>query len=377
MAENVRAALVLVARGEAPLGIVYETDAKIEPAVKIVGVFPADSHPPIVYPVALTKGAKPDAAQYLAFLRTPEAKAIFERYGFNVLVKPDGLESRLPCFDLSPAEWTAVELSLRISIVATAVALPFGIAIGWVLARKEFWGKTLLDGIVYLPLVLPPVVTGYLLLISFGRRGLIGAFLADYFGIVFSFRWTGAALSCGIMGFPLMVRPIRLALEAIDRRLEDAGATLGAESGAGIPDDYLAAGVARHHRRRGDVLCAGARRIRRHYHVRLQYSGRNADHLGRDLLRLLQVPDGEAAAGRLGHYRYRDRARRADCLRMVRPPRRHALSGGMIVLDVDVEKKLGTFAVAARFQASAGVTALFGPSGSGKTTIVNMIAGLA
>ena len=130
--------------------------------------------------------------------------------------------------NLSPAEWTAVELSLRIAIVATACALPFGIAIGWLLARKKFWGKTLLDGLVYLPLVLPPVVTGYLLLISFGRRGPIGAFLADHFGIVFSFRWTGAALSCGVMGFPLMIRPIRLALEAIDSRLEDAAATLGA-----------------------------------------------------------------------------------------------------------------------------------------------------
>jgi molybdate transport system permease protein len=125
-------------------------------------------------------------------------------------------------------EWTAVALSLRIAVVATAFALPFGIAIGWLLARKEFWGKTLLDGLVFLPLVLPPVVTGYLLLIAFGRKGPIGAFLADYFGIVFSFRWTGAVLSCGVMGFPLMVRPIRLALEAIDRRLEDAAATLGA-----------------------------------------------------------------------------------------------------------------------------------------------------
>ena len=131
--------------------------------------------------------------------------------------------------DLSPAEWTAVLLSLRIAIVATAFALPFGIAIGWLLARKNFWGKAVLDGLVHLPLVLPPVVTGYLLLISFGRKGPIGAFLADYFGLVFAFRWTGAALSCGIMGFPLMVRPIRLALEAIDRRLEDAAATLGAD----------------------------------------------------------------------------------------------------------------------------------------------------
>src|SRR5262245_41340517 len=131
--------------------------------------------------------------------------------------------------NLSPDEWTAVLLSLRIAVVATAVALPFGIAIAWVLARKDFWGKALLDGLVHLPLVLPPVVTGYLLLISFGRRGVIGAFLDQYFGIVFSFRWTGAALACGIMGFPLLVRPIRLAIEAIDRRLEDAAATLGAD----------------------------------------------------------------------------------------------------------------------------------------------------
>src|SRR5438067_3016483 len=130
--------------------------------------------------------------------------------------------------ELSPDEWVAVHLSLKIALVATAVALPFGLALAWLLARKQFWGKALLDGLVHMPLVLPPVVTGYLLLISFGRRGAVGAFLADHFGIVFSFRWTGAALACGIMGFPLLVRPIRLAIEAIDRRLEDAAATLGA-----------------------------------------------------------------------------------------------------------------------------------------------------
>ena len=130
--------------------------------------------------------------------------------------------------ELTPEEWTAVRLSLRIAFWATVAALPFGIAVAWVLARKNFWGKALLDGLVHLPLVLPPVVTGYLLLISFGRRGPIGGFLADTFGIVFSFRWTGAALACGIMGFPLLVRAIRLSIEAVDRRLEDAAATLGA-----------------------------------------------------------------------------------------------------------------------------------------------------
>ena len=130
--------------------------------------------------------------------------------------------------ELSPQEWTAVALSLRVAVVSTLVALPFGIAIATLLARKSFWGKSLLDAVVHLPLVLPPVVTGYLLLITFGRKAPVGAFLADHFGIVFSFRWTGAALACGIMAFPLMVRAIRLSIEAIDRRLEDAAATLGA-----------------------------------------------------------------------------------------------------------------------------------------------------
>jgi molybdate transport system permease protein len=129
---------------------------------------------------------------------------------------------------LTPDEWIAIELSLRIAVVATLVALPFGLAIAWLLARKDFWGKSLLDGLVHLPLVLPPVVTGYLLLIWFGRKGPIGAFLDHAFGIVLAFRWTGAVLSCGVMGFPLLVRAVRLSIEAIDRRLEDAASTLGA-----------------------------------------------------------------------------------------------------------------------------------------------------
>jgi molybdate transport system permease protein len=129
---------------------------------------------------------------------------------------------------LTAEEWTAVQLSLWIALWATVGALPPGIAVAWVLARKNFWGKSLLDGLVHLPLVLPPVVTGYLLLIALGRRGVIGSFLADTFGIVFAFRWTGAALACGVMGFPLFVRAARLSFEAVDPRLEQAAATLGA-----------------------------------------------------------------------------------------------------------------------------------------------------
>lgn len=130
-------------------------------------------------------------------------------------------------FDITPAEWTAIALSLRIGLVATVVATPLAIAIAWLLARREFWGKSLLDAIVHLPLVLPPVVTGYLLLLTFGRRGALGEWLADL-GIVLSFRWTGAVLACGVMSFPLLVRPIRLSIEAVDRRLEQAASTLGA-----------------------------------------------------------------------------------------------------------------------------------------------------
>lgn len=131
-------------------------------------------------------------------------------------------------FDFSPTEWTAILLSLRIAVVATLFATPLAIALAWVMSRHDFWGKALLDAVIYLPLVLPPVVTGYLLLLTFGRRGLIGEWLADYLGIVFSFRWTGAALACGVMSFPLLVRPIRLSIDAIDRRLEQAAQTLGA-----------------------------------------------------------------------------------------------------------------------------------------------------
>ncbi len=131
-------------------------------------------------------------------------------------------------FELTPQDWTAIALSLRIAVVATLVSLPFGVAVATLLARKSFWGKSLLDALVHLPLVLPPVVTGYLLLITLGRRAPVGAFLADHFGIVFAFRWTGAVISCGVMAFPLMVRAIRLSIEAIDSRLEDAAATLGA-----------------------------------------------------------------------------------------------------------------------------------------------------
>ena len=132
--------------------------------------------------------------------------------------------------DFSPEEITAIRLSLRVAVWAMLGSLPAGIAVALLLARGRFWGKSLLNAVVHLPLVMPPVVTGYLLLLLFGRRGLLGHFLAEYLGIVLAFRWTGAALAGAVMGFPLMVRSIRLSIDAVDRRLEDTAATLGANA---------------------------------------------------------------------------------------------------------------------------------------------------
>jgi molybdate transport system permease protein len=128
----------------------------------------------------------------------------------------------------SPAELVAIELSLKVATWAVATSLPLGILAAVALARGRFWGRGALDVLVHLPLVLPPVVTGYVLLLLFGRHGPLGRLLADTMGIVFAFRWTGAALASAVMGFPLMVRAIRLSVEAVDRRLEDAAGTLGA-----------------------------------------------------------------------------------------------------------------------------------------------------
>ncbi|AWD20873.1 molybdate ABC transporter permease subunit [Fuscovulum blasticum] len=129
---------------------------------------------------------------------------------------------------LSPAEAQAVWLSLKVSALATVVSLPLGIFVAHALARWSFPGKQVLNGLVHLPLILPPVVTGYLLLLTFGRKGVIGAWLDQTLGLVFAFRWTGAALAAGVMAFPLMVRAIRLAIEAVDPKLEQAAGTLGA-----------------------------------------------------------------------------------------------------------------------------------------------------
>ena len=131
-------------------------------------------------------------------------------------------------FQLTDAEWEAIRLSLQVAIVGVAGSLPFGIAIAWLLARRNFPGKSLVDGIVHIPLVVPPVVVGYALLVLLGRRGVIGAWLYEHFDITLIFTWKGAAIASAVMGFPLLVRATRLSLEAVDRKLEAAARTLGA-----------------------------------------------------------------------------------------------------------------------------------------------------
>ncbi len=129
---------------------------------------------------------------------------------------------------LSPMELEALRLSLWVSAWAVAASLPLGVAAAWLLARKRFFGKTLLDGLIHLPLVLPPVVTGYLLLLLLGRKGPLGAWLYQHLGVTVAFNWKGAAVAAGVMAFPLMVRAVRLSVQALDRGLEQAARTLGA-----------------------------------------------------------------------------------------------------------------------------------------------------
>src|ERR1019366_7782345 len=131
-------------------------------------------------------------------------------------------------WQLTPEEWSAVWLSLKVALTATIISLPFGIGLGYLLARRQFWGKSLVETFLSLPLVLPPVVTGYLLLVLLGRRGWIGFYLDEWFGIHLVFTWKAAALASAVMAFPLMLRSIRVAFAEVDQRLEMAARTLGA-----------------------------------------------------------------------------------------------------------------------------------------------------
>ena len=276
---------------------------------------------------------------------------------------------------LTAAEWEALGLSLRVALVAVLATLPFAFLAALLLARRQFRGKALVDGLIHLPLVLPPVALGYLLLISLGTQAPLGAWLLDTFGIRFVFSWTGAALASAILTFPFQVRAIRLSLEAQDRGLAEAAETLGAGPLDRLFSLYLPLAIARHPRRRGHRVCRLSRRVRRHHHLRLQHPRRDAHDPARDLHRDPE-PRRRGCRRTLGGALDYARARRPRSRRRARAPcsRRARLMGD----HVELRHTLGAFRLDAAFEFGdrAGVTALFGPSGSGKSTVINAIAGL-
>ena len=235
-----RAVLTYVARGEADAGIAYATDARNAPNVRIAFVIPENLHTPVRYPLAVLKRSAdhPRVEALAAYLRSPAVMDRFRQHGFQagsdlaetvrqapVSLPPPALSSWL---GLTDADWNALRLSVAITVAGVAASLPFGIALGWLLARKSFVGKTVLETAVNLPLVLPPVVTGYLLLILFSKRGWVGTRLEAWFGLEVALTWRAAVVAVAVMGFPLLVRAIRLAFQQIDPRLFQAARSLGA-----------------------------------------------------------------------------------------------------------------------------------------------------
>jgi molybdate transport system permease protein len=233
--ENVRTTLTYVERGEVQAGIVYATDARISNKIVAVYTFPPSAHDRLVYPLVLLKvrAGKAAARKFYDYLQTPAAEKVFRKYGFHRPAAggeapgPTQIPSQSAGL-LTAEEWSAVRLSLLVALTATAVSLPFGVVLGYLLARRQFLGKSLVETVIHLPLVLPPVVTGYLLLLTFGRQGWIGGYLDRWFGVSLVFTWEGAALASAVMAFPLLVRAIRLAFSEVDVRLEQAARTLGA-----------------------------------------------------------------------------------------------------------------------------------------------------
>ncbi len=227
---DVRAAAAVAESGEAGCAVVYRSDVATNPRLRVRYRLDPALHEPIRYVMACSVQPTAAGRAWHMLLQSDRARDRFIPAGFVPLFKPIPLSSGVaepPVVASSTAVWSAVALSLRVAAVGTLLALLPGIALGWLLARKQFPGRILLDAIVHLPLVLPPVVVGYVLLLALGRGSALGRLLHDTLGVELLFTWKAAALACGLMGFPLLVRAVRLAVEAIDPKLEQAGAVLG------------------------------------------------------------------------------------------------------------------------------------------------------
>ena len=228
---DVRATLAYVESGNVDLGIVYRTDATTSKKVKILYQFPTSSHTPIVYPAVLIKGSRhqPLAREFIRFLKTPEVATIFKAYGFSAQADDRmETESSNRRARSRSSEVAVLILSLKAAVFSLLLILPPGLWVGWILAKSSFRGKSFLNTLVMLPLVLPPVVSGFFLLMLFSKRGLVGQPLFRLLGIEIVFSWLGVVLAVSVISFPLLVRGIVTAMEGVDPRLENAARTLGA-----------------------------------------------------------------------------------------------------------------------------------------------------
>lgn len=226
---DVRAALRMVGRGETALGIVYATDAASSTGVDVVAVFPETAHRPIRYPAAVTTRARPGSDALLKWLAGEHAGAVCKRYGFSAL-RPDVTASPPVTDEPSAAGHIgqAVALSAKVAGWTVVILIGPGILLGWLLARRDFRGKSIVSGLVHMPLVVPPIATGYVLLVVFGVNGVVGGWLYETFGLRLAFTWRAAVLASSIVALPLMVRGVRLAMEQVDRRLEQTARSCGA-----------------------------------------------------------------------------------------------------------------------------------------------------
>jgi len=231
---TVREALGLVEAGQVGAGIVYRSDAWVSKRVRMVGTFPEPSHERIAFQTAILRPGRREAVDLVRFLTSPEAAGILASYGFDAggvlsagqpqAKRGNGKSRWLPTAE----EWATVLTSMKVAAGCVAVLAIPGVLLAYLLARKEFWGKAVVETLVHAPLVIPPVVTGYLLLVLLGNNGFVGRWLHRAFGIELAFTLNGAVIAAAVMALPLMVRSVRVAMELVDRRLEEAARTLGA-----------------------------------------------------------------------------------------------------------------------------------------------------
>ncbi len=302
-AHTTKAVLRFVETKQAAAGIVYRSDAVSSRRVRIVADLPGDAHAPIRFVAALLEPDHATARAFYDYLRSPEARDIFRSAGFEPLGEPAALPARSAeastvWWGLSSREWSALRVSLAVASAAVAVAAVPGVALGVVLARGRFRGKGLLDAMVHAPLVMPPVATGYLLLLTLGRNGPVGGWLERWLGWRLAFTWQAAVAASAVMGLPLLVRGVRLAVELVDRRLEQAAATLGASRArvfATVTLPLALPGVI------SGLVLAFARSLGE-FGATATFAG-NVDGVTRTLplavYTLTQTPDGQGAAFRL------------------------------------------------------------------------------